>query len=76
MWKANQTSHRREQALAPGGLGVTDMVLQAPDFSRLATKLQYFSRFFTPFLSCKGLVSRRLQRNHGLIKSRPWQMEI
>jgi hypothetical protein len=40
-----------------------DVPVQAYDFSPVTTILQLFSRFFTPFLSCKRLISRRLQKN-------------
>jgi hypothetical protein len=45
-------------------------LVQAIDFSRLAGLFQLILRFFTPFLSHKELVSRRLRTNQGLFKSR------
>jgi hypothetical protein len=44
--------------------------VQVADFSTVTAIFQHFSRVFTPFLSHKGLVSRRLWNNHGLIESR------
>jgi hypothetical protein len=35
---------------------------------RLSPYFMFFHAFFTPFLSHKGLISRRLQRKHGLIE--------
>jgi hypothetical protein len=52
-----------------GGRGASATSLQVADFSQVINIFQLFSRFFTPFLSCKGLVSRRLRQNGGLIKS-------
>jgi hypothetical protein len=43
---------------------------QVADFSPVVTIFQLISRFFTPFLSQKGLVSRRLCKKQGLFKSK------
>jgi hypothetical protein len=75
MWKSNQTSHGLEHALLSGRRGVTNGSLQVFDFSPVMSILQHFSRFFTPFLSCKRLVSRRLRQNQGLFKSRRFEIE-
>jgi hypothetical protein len=79
MLLVNQASHGRvfphwQYAIPSVERGVMDGRLQVYDFSPVITILQYFSRFFTPFLSCKRLVSRRLWKNQGLIES--WQCEI
>jgi hypothetical protein len=44
--------------------------LLCPCKHMISRRLGPLFTFFTPFLSCKGLVSRRLQQNHGLINFR------
>jgi hypothetical protein len=43
-----------------------EVSVQVYDFSRVVTFLQVFHRFFTAFLSWKGLISRRLQPMRGI----------
>jgi len=47
-----------------------NLSLQVIDFSPVITIFHLISSFFTPFLSRKGLVSRRLGKKHGLFESR------
>jgi hypothetical protein len=48
---------------------------EAHDFSPVRTILQVFSRFFTPFFSCKGLVFRRLGKIPGYKRCRGQKMK-
>ena len=45
------------------------MSLQDADFSPVMAIFHLFSRLYTPFLSRKNLISRRLRRKRGLIES-------
>jgi hypothetical protein len=60
--------HVPRHAVSSMGKGARSALVQAADFSPVKTILQPFKRFFTPFLSCKRLVSRRLWNNHGFFK--------
>jgi hypothetical protein len=46
------------------------ILLQVADSLSVIMISRHFARFFAPFLSHKGLVFRRLWRNHGLIELR------
>jgi hypothetical protein len=64
-------SHERQDAVVPAIRGASLMSLQVVGFSPVITIFHDFSAFFTPFLSCKGLIFRRLRKNEGLIESNP-----
>jgi hypothetical protein len=64
-----EESRVHQHPAPPVGGCVPLMSLQVADFSPVITNFHDFSAFFTPFLSHKGLISRRLQQNGGLIKS-------
>jgi hypothetical protein len=65
----NKESQGRQHAVPPIGGRAPLRSLQVFDFSPVITNFHDFSAFFTPFLTHKGLISRRLRQNAGLIKS-------
>jgi hypothetical protein len=50
--------------------------VQVVDFSPLTYIFRIISRYFTPFLSCKGLVFRRLRIYGALVESRQAEPRI